>query len=332
MHQPPFRSSKKYFSRATTFFIFFFFSIVETNVDGYIDIPECLLTENAEVTGMDTRSIFVIVQPLECIDSASELFVDPRTFDDWELLQSNAVALEEGRLLQQISVVYSGQVIHLSMPNGTSASLVILPQNFESNETSIWPKDAAAGISSKITSSPRRRQRYPCYRLMADTQIIITPKPRPSIQPIEYPILQLIATRQDYEMIDPAMILLSKKLQLDLVSVPQGSMILHPKALARMRTEYKHTTTNASERELLFAVVVRVIPTSSSQQSSNNKNENYNDEGEISVTVQIISSSTVPENHAGTYVTCVPFVFEEYMSMTIVYHANSDCSSCKLRA
>ena len=257
------------------------------------------------------NSIFVTVQPLVYIDNASELFVDPLTVDDWELLQSNAVALEDGRLLQQISVVYSGQVIHLSMPNGTMASLVVLPQNFESNENSIWPKDAA--VSTGSTDSTPRRRRNPCYRLLADTQIIVTPKKQRSIQPIQYPILQLIPTRQDYEMIDPAMIPLTEQLQMKLVSVPQGSMVLHPNTLARIRLiEYNHSKATTTERDPLFALV-HVMSTFSSRPSSsnnNNKNRTNNDEDKISVTVQILESTTVLENQAGTCVFCVQCPFE----------------------
>ena len=267
---------------------------------------------------MDDHAIFVTVQALVYIDTASELLVDPMTCDDWELLQANAVALEEGIFLQQISMVYTDQIIHLTMPHhGGQVHLLVLPQNFNCHDTNRWPQVDTTTMNHHLC-----RSKYPCVRLMADTHIIITPKPRP---PIHYPSLPLIPTRQDYEWIDCAMIPLAEHhLHMDLVSVPQGSMTLHPHTLARIRTDFHRTTIISSDR--LYATV-QVVSTLLSEQSTGiHHNENDN----IAVTVLVLESNHVPENHAGTccYMHSISFVLRWSYIYIYIYYVNDDRIPC----
>ena len=294
----------------------FDYIIAGNNADGLIDLPQCLLPDSVRYD-MKDQPTFVTVHALEYMDGASELFVDPVTWEDWELLQHNAATLEEGRLLQQISVVYSGQVIRLAMSNGARASLVVLPRNFERNdENRVWPKDATA-------DSINHGGRYPCYRLLADTQVIIAPKPRIPQHPVQH-LFQLIPTRQDYEMFDCGMIELSKVLEVELVSVPQGVMILHPNTFGRIQDEFQTTTTALGS----FAVV-HAVPTTWRRKTDDIVGKSNHNDDDVSVTVKIIVSTTVPENHAGEYfgIRSIGVFTCAVMSMTIVYHANSDCSS-----
>jgi hypothetical protein len=291
--------------------------LVEETINGYIDIPECLLRGNTSVAKqMDDRNVnddfmLVTVEPMEYIDSASELLVDPVTFHDWELLQANALALEEGQLLQQITVVYSSQVIHLSMPNNNAtANLIVSPRNFQKDdESSIWPKDGTTSTKNNCTGSSTpfgHRRRYPCYRLLADTQIIITPKssPQTTMQPLQTTLLQLIATRQDYELFDWAMIPLAEQLPMNLVSVPQGSVMIHPNTLAQIRSTNNHVSIASQPNPLLALVCDR---------------DAGDGDGNVAVVVHVSESTTVPEHHAGKCVTFYycHFVFSRFFQVII---------------
>jgi Peroxisome biogenesis factor 1, N-terminal len=235
------------------------------------------LTSRTDSDGdIDETKRFVTVQPLPFIKSISELFVAPITEEDWEKVHFDAAALENGRFLQQISVVYSGQIFDLVLSNGLTASLEVLPQNFTREKRALWPKDTAANGRHHL-----------CYRLLSETQIIITPKVQHRSCPLEHP-LHLYPTKEDYCMIDSAIFQIADYLKYEPLSVPQGSLSIHPKTLLRI-VDFKYSS--MVDRDCL-AVVHQVYHARSG---------NCITEENASVTARVEQSTEVPEGFVGTF-------------------------------
>ena len=117
----------------------------------------------------------VEVEPLDYILDASSIYVEPLTTSDWELLEIFASDLEEGLLLNQISVVYPNQIISL-----------MLKDNLFDGSTSRLSSNipyASIRVLDETFICSVNECRQPCYRIVADTKIIIQPKPRVIEQP-----------------------------------------------------------------------------------------------------------------------------------------------------
>jgi hypothetical protein len=99
----------------------------------------------------------VVVVPLKRVSNASSVSVEPISTDDWELLEMNAEDIEAGALLNQISIVYPGQKLNITV-NNISFNIQILKLGFISQNA--------------------RDEEDECLRLVASTEIIVTPKPR----------------------------------------------------------------------------------------------------------------------------------------------------------
>lgn len=137
----------------------------------------------------------VQVAALASIKDADILNVEPLTCEDWELLETRAEFLEHGALLQQISVVYSGQVIPLWVGGKDVAFIRVLPDNFGEND-SAWPDptmDSTTSGQGSVSS-----EWFCCLRLVRDTRVCVSPKPRQKLEsPLSLP-LRVYPTMDDY--------------------------------------------------------------------------------------------------------------------------------------
>lgn len=149
----------------------FFFSIMKGyDTKDVICLPSCAgLPLHAEVS----------IHALSDLIDAISLHVEPVSVEDWELLESNAEWLEDGGLLQQVSIVYPDQIIRLRVGGLDYANIRILPESFLQFQTTIndhdniWPNQSLRENLDDTKSSS-----ILCLRLVADTQVIVTPKPR----------------------------------------------------------------------------------------------------------------------------------------------------------
>jgi Peroxisome biogenesis factor 1, N-terminal len=199
-----------------------FCKIFPENSGDVIDIPASFVEHNASLHAYKTcKRSTVYVKALPHIATASELFVEPVTTEDWEMLQLDAVSLEEGRFLQQISVVFKDQKLDLWLTSGAKVSVTVLPRNFEESRDTVWPKDKM------------ERYSYLCLRVLANSRIVIEPKPR-KVAPNEYP-LRIVPTLQDFSLTDPSTLKLAQLLKVNLVSVTERAIMVHPKTLRRLR-------------------------------------------------------------------------------------------------
>ena len=106
-----------------------------------------------------SRSSHVFVEALPCVANATSVQLEPLSKQDWELLQQHADQLEGGDLLQQISLVYPGQILPFQLGAGRTATVRVLPIDVDDDEQ-LWP-------AKKLQSLP------PCVRLVAQTEVVV---------------------------------------------------------------------------------------------------------------------------------------------------------------
>jgi Peroxisome biogenesis factor 1, N-terminal len=174
--------------------------------DKILDLPACLIPKGC------SENSYVAVEILTSIQDAETLHVDPLTCEDWELLETRAQFLEDGALLQQVTVVYSEQILPLWVGKQDVAWIRVLPENFTTEKVSGWPS-SDEGESEE------------CIRLVRDTRVIVRPKTRREGEPLSYPCLRVFPTRQDYST--PAN-KLAESLGKKQVSTSPGTVVLHP--------------------------------------------------------------------------------------------------------
>jgi hypothetical protein len=107
----------------------------------------------------------VTVTPLASLPDAVSVEVEPLSTSDWESLEVNAELLEEGGLLQQVSVVYPNQLLSLRV--------------------------ALEMVRVRVTAETPSR-------LVANTEVHIRPKPRPPISTTESPLLRVVPSWDDF--------------------------------------------------------------------------------------------------------------------------------------
>jgi hypothetical protein len=109
--------------------------------------------------------------------NAASIQLEPLSSSDWELLEIYSSDLENGGLLRQISIVYPNQLLTLTLGRDV-VHVRVLSQGFMSvlsdhNHRQQHQQTSHDGKKNIMN------QDYPtCLRLIADTQVIITPKPR----------------------------------------------------------------------------------------------------------------------------------------------------------
>lgn len=228
----------------------------------YIGLSRYLFNDNC-----DDCIEEVSVQALTSVDTAVDLFVEPYDTHDWERIELDSTWLEHGGLLQQVSLVYSGQVLNLQLSqNGESITddvvrLIVSPRNFEPQEsgTQTWPNPPS-----------------PCLRLVADTRLVVSPKPKPSGK------LDLILrmSLQDLDD-DPSLVQLANQLNIDLVSVEQGTATIHPTVLAKLLIGNELTCC----KKMMLATVMS---------GDNNR-----------AIVKVVTSESLPDDSISTYLQLV---------------------------
>jgi len=102
------------------------------------------------------------VQALGFVHDASSVQIEPLSTCDWELMEIYAQELEAGMLLNQVSIVYPGQSFPLTLGRDI-VNVCVLKDGF---------------CSVRVVGSMHGSEDDVCLRLVADTEVIVTPKPR----------------------------------------------------------------------------------------------------------------------------------------------------------
>jgi hypothetical protein len=165
-------------------------------------MPESLLSRSL-VDNKNSFPEYVFVEALRCLEHGSRVLVEPLTTKDWELLEIHSEAMEEGGLLNQISVVYLNQVLELRIAKSSDIVKMQVKEiesySFAGRETSlsVWPEIVSP---SNLSSENVTMSKHPlCVLLIEDTEVVITPKPRAEKKSISWSSpLRLIPTDEDW--------------------------------------------------------------------------------------------------------------------------------------
>jgi hypothetical protein len=179
----------------------------------FIDLPAFMVPETLSE---------VNVSVLSAVKDATEVFVEPLTVDDWVLLEANAGWLEQGGLLQQVSLVYPGQILTLCAGGRDVVRIRVASTDFGSSKSKdLWPGDDDTAVSS---IPPK------CLRLVADTQVVVAPKTKAGNQARDTAKLRVLPSINDYS---ESMLELAGLLGVSLNDVAPCSALVHPATLAR---------------------------------------------------------------------------------------------------
>lgn len=141
----------------------------------------------------------MIVTPLAFIPTAASVEMEPLSVSDWESLELYAQLLEEGALLQQVTVVYQNQVLSLRV-----------------------------GSNSELVQVRVKMDPVVC-QLVADTEVHVMPKLRQYLVPEEM-VLRVLPSWDDFS---PAMqeLALRSDIEIPRIQVPPCSVLVHPNTL-----------------------------------------------------------------------------------------------------
>lgn len=111
--------------------------------------------------------VSVDVQPLHWVQNAKAVSLEPLSTNDWELVEIYAGQIEAGLFLNQVSVVYPNQILSLQLGSDV-VYLRVLDQSFSPSSSccsSMTLKGGECGVDN-------------CIRLVSESEVIISPKPR----------------------------------------------------------------------------------------------------------------------------------------------------------
>ena len=174
-------------------------------VDDIIELPIDLHPSLQSVFNSTSDPVVVSVRPLSDVPIAERVTFEPLTISDWEMIEMEACMLEDGGLLNQITVVSPGQVFPLRFGGHlgsleSAAWIKVVDEEFcsaSSNHQQMdrYASDKSCASSSSFDSdsefdsstdaddddidkSTRRLHQCQCLRLMAETEVAVIPKPR----------------------------------------------------------------------------------------------------------------------------------------------------------
>ncbi len=171
------------------FFAYFDYHGVGHDED-IIELPLDLHPSLEYEFNVTTEPIRVSVRPLIDVPIAEQVTFEPLTTSDWELIEMEASVLEDGGLLNQITIVYPGQVFPLRLVSpGESYSgglesaawiKVVAEDGFASSSVQYDSDETDSMFTSDTDSSQSECSGalYGCLRLMAETEVSVIPKPR----------------------------------------------------------------------------------------------------------------------------------------------------------
>ena len=162
------------------------------NSDGIIELPLDLHPSLVSVFNSTSEPVLASVRPLSDVPVGERVTIEPLSSSDWEMIEMEASALEDGGLLNQITVVSPGQVFPLRLGGRLSSresaawikvvdvSCAPSCQDTECDESYSSDSEFYSSIdsSSDKNDDDLNSCRHKCVRLMAETEVEVIPKPR----------------------------------------------------------------------------------------------------------------------------------------------------------
>eukprot|EP00578_Thalassiosira_sp_NH16_P007196 CAMPEP_0181123900 /NCGR_PEP_ID=MMETSP1071-20121207/26171_1 /TAXON_ID=35127 /ORGANISM="Thalassiosira sp., Strain NH16" /LENGTH=1237 /DNA_ID=CAMNT_0023209123 /DNA_START=98 /DNA_END=3812 /DNA_ORIENTATION=- len=168
--------------------------------DDIIELPLDLHPSLRSVLNSTSESVVVSVRPISYAPIAERVTFEPLTISDWEMIEMEASVLEDGGLLNQITIVSPGQVFPLRfgrnlgslesaawirvvdedvevLPNEKMDSYVSGRSDASLSSDSDFDSSIDSADDEEENSSESARH-HQCVRLMAETEVAVIPKPR----------------------------------------------------------------------------------------------------------------------------------------------------------
>ena len=183
-----------------------------SSLENTIELPPSLLPQET----------FVLVSVVSVVRVAKKVTVETVRAADWQQLARHSDWLEEGGLLQQVSLVYPHQQVQITLPDGSVARVRILSMGDENDDQhdSVWPGQ------QQQDNARHRHNKYlpPCRRIVADTELVLMPG---AANEDKLPTFELQAAKEEYTR---SMVHLHAALNKapPLVSCSRGTALLHP--------------------------------------------------------------------------------------------------------
>ncbi|KAL7435418.1 hypothetical protein ACHAXH_006391 [Discostella pseudostelligera] len=302
------------------------------NYKNIIELPLDLHPSLQSVFNSTSDPIFASVRVLTNVPIAERVTFEPLSVSDWEMIEMESTLLEDGGLLNQITVVSPNQVFPLNFG-----------RNFGSVESSAWIKvvdddnhttdDCNSTFSSSdsdIDASPDhtddddnctsavRNNNHRCVRLMAETEVVVIPKPRMRIEepkdtktslppPMEEPVFcPSTPLRVQFNLSDVHQTSLANEAFLSLPNPPLGYVFVHPSTLTRLpgyqhciATRYQNDQPKCADEEYpQFVVTVRRVRGPFANYSHPDAGKDHGTGDDVAVAIVHASDST-REGHIG---------------------------------
>ena len=127
----------------------------------------------------DSGECLAFVRALPYVQHCTRVQMEPKSIEDWELLEAYAQSFEEGGLLKQVSVVFNQQLLTLQLPTSSAVKVRLIVGEISTTRTSetsgLWPP-----LSSDHKEDDNRNSCCDYALLVQNTEVIIQPKPRPT--------------------------------------------------------------------------------------------------------------------------------------------------------
>jgi len=304
------------------------------NYENIIELPLDLHPSLQSAFNSTSEPIFASVRVLTNVPIAERVTFEPLCVSDWEMIEMESTLLEDGGLLNQITVVSPNQVFPLNFG-----------RNFASVESSAWIKvvdddnhttdDCDSSFSSsdsdidappdqtdddKIHASAVGNNNHRCVRLMAETEVVVIPKPRSRIDvpndikasmppSMEEPAFRPSAPLrvqfnlpdmniQETSLLDEAII--------SLPNPPLGYVFVHPSTLTRLpgyqqciATQYQNVQPKSADEEYpQLVVTVRRVRGPLSNYSRPDAGQDHRTGVDVVVAI-VHASNDTREGHIG---------------------------------
>lgn len=179
-------------------------------IDDTIELPRSMVSGLVGIS--HNLPEFVSVHVLSCVEHGTRVLVEPASVEDWELLEIYTDFVEQGGLLSQVSVIYQNQNLTLRVGDGIDRVQVKVTEATGSSlDTNCAKEDS--------TRPP------PCVLLIQDTEVIVSPKSRPTKKVIPWSSpLRLIPSDIDW---GTSCATLSRLTKMEAINVEPGCVLVH---------------------------------------------------------------------------------------------------------
>ena len=158
--------------------------------DDFIELPSDLHPSLREIFNTKSGPIMVSVRAIDNPSIARQVTFEPLTTKDWEMIEVESTVLEDGGLLNQITVVSPGQIFPLRLDSSRRVGRVsnnkleaawvkvVGDESFGIHHGELSDYDSDISDECDVEETEKVHVHHRCLRLMDETEVIVIPKCR----------------------------------------------------------------------------------------------------------------------------------------------------------